>query len=151
MSRQIAGVIVGSIILLAGVGAYVGSKATSRTLSRVIASPMMTIAPTVVPIATQSSSTAITMSSSSAVVKPVEVSYAGKVGKTALELLQTHAIAEVSGAGTSAFVTGINGRMADNAKKEFWAFYINGKPSQVGAGSYVTKTGDVIEWKIETY
>jgi hypothetical protein len=80
------------------------------------------------------------------------VSYAGAEGKTALELLQANAKnVQVKGEGANAFVTGINGYTANDAKKEFWAFYVNGKTSDVGAGSYVTKAGDQIQWKIATY
>ena len=50
-----------------------------------------------------------------------------------------------------AFVTSINDRLADDSKHEFWAFYVNGKQAEVGAGSYIVKQGDTIEWKIETY
>ncbi|MCL5411167.1 MAG: DUF4430 domain-containing protein [Patescibacteria group bacterium] len=78
-------------------------------------------------------------------------SYNGEEGKTALELLQSKAKVDMSGQGTSAFVTGINDRKADNAKKEYWGLYVNGYPSEVGAGSYTTKATDKIEWKITTY
>jgi hypothetical protein len=33
--------------------------------------------------------------------------------------------------------------------QEFWALYVNGKQSEVGAGVYVTKNDDVIEWRLE--
>ena len=45
----------------------------------------------------------------------------------------------------------INGRRVDDRKNEYWAFYLNGKMAQIGAGSYQLKNGDKIEWKIETY
>jgi hypothetical protein len=82
---------------------------------------------------------------------PSEFSYSGIEGQTALALLQAKSAAVTKGEGTNAFVTSINGRIADDAKKEFWAFYVNGVQAQVGAGSYVTKTGDQIRWHIETY
>ena len=59
--------------------------------------------------------------------------------------------ADVRGEGKNAYVTGINGREADTKKKEYWAFYVNGKPATVGAGSYILKQADKIEWKIENY
>lgn len=70
---------------------------------------------------------------------------------TALEAVRKAAQVETKGEGVSAFVTSINGRKADEAKKEYWAFYINDKPSAVGAGSYTIKNGDKIIWKIEKY
>lgn len=76
------------------------------------------------------------------------VSYKGENGKDALTLLKQ--IGEVE-QNSSGLVIGINGRKADDSKKEFWAFYVNGKLSEVGPAEYQTKEGDKIEWKIETY
>lgn len=79
-----------------------------------------------------------------------QVIYPGKNGKTAQDLL----IASTKGKVTfdqSGMVSGINNRVADPQKHEYWAFYVNGKMSNVGASSYVTKDTDKIEWKIEKY
>lgn len=74
-----------------------------------------------------------------------------KVGSSALQLLSiTHKVT-TTGKKENAFVTAIDGRVADPQKKEFWAFYVNGKQAEVGAGTYVIKNSDTIEWKIETY
>lgn len=70
---------------------------------------------------------------------------------TALEISQNFLKIKSTAKGVNAFVTEINGRKADDSKKEFWAFYINGKQAEVGAGSYVIKNSDTIEWKIKTY
>ncbi len=72
-------------------------------------------------------------------------------GKTALELLQETAEIETDGKNENAFVISINGRKADNSKKEFWAFYVNGKQAETGAGSYIIKSNDAIVWKIENF
>ncbi len=72
-------------------------------------------------------------------------------GKTALELLQKTAQVKMTGQGVNAFVTEINNVKADSSKKQYWAFYVNGKLSDVGAGSYKLKVGDKIEWRIESY
>jgi hypothetical protein len=70
---------------------------------------------------------------------------------TALQLLSaTHKIV-TKGQKENAFVMEIDGRVADFKQKEFWAFYVNGKQAQIGAGSYFVKNNDTIEWKIETY
>lgn len=74
-----------------------------------------------------------------------------EAGQTALDLIQKTAEVKVKGEGKNAFVTAINNVEAQEAKKQFWAFYVNGKPAEVGAGSYVLKNGDIIEWKLETY
>ncbi len=74
-----------------------------------------------------------------------------KKGSTALQLLSiSHKIIE-KGEKENAYITEIDGRLASETNKEFWAFYVNGKQAQVGAGSYLIKNNDTIEWKIETY
>lgn len=72
-------------------------------------------------------------------------------GKTALDLTRKKEDIVTKGDGANAYVIGINGMKADNTKKEFWAFYVNGKKAEVGTGSYILKEGDKIEWKIEKY
>lgn len=74
-----------------------------------------------------------------------------KKGSTALELLQNTAEVKMKGEGENAFVTAINGVEASESKKQFWAFYVNGKQAEVGAGTYQLKEGDAIEWKLETF
>ena len=48
---------------------------------------------------------------------------------------------------SSGLVTGVNGLIADAKKNEYWAFYINGKISQIGPSQYQTKNSDIITWK----
>ncbi len=76
------------------------------------------------------------------------ITYSGQSGKDALTLLKQVALVEQNASG---LVTGIKGRAAQDTKQEYWAFYVNGKMSEVGPGEYVTKEGDKIEWKIEKY
>jgi len=73
------------------------------------------------------------------------------VGKTALEATEAKAKVLANGTGTNAFVTSINGTKADPGKREFWEFDVNGVESQVGAGTYIIKNHDEIEWKISNY
>ncbi len=72
-------------------------------------------------------------------------------GFTALQLLSTTHTVVTKGQKENAFVTAIDGKVADQTKREFWAFSVNGKQAEVGAGSYKIKNNDTIEWKIETY
>lgn len=72
-------------------------------------------------------------------------------GTTALQLLQNTTAVKIEGEGKNAFVVEINGRIADKSKREFWAFYVNSKQAELGAGSYIIKDNDSIEWKIENY
>ena len=83
--------------------------------------------------------------------QPLEQTIEIEPNKTALDLLNRTNKIETNGTGKNAFITKINSREADNTKHEFWAFYVNGKQAQVGAGSYILHQSDKIEWKIETY
>ena len=85
--------------------------------------------------------------------KPESTTYKGKLEKvtTALELLQQQAEVKMKGTDVEAFIIEINGRKADEAQREYWSMYVNGKPAEVGAGSYKLQDGDTIEWKIEQY
>lgn len=74
-----------------------------------------------------------------------------KTGSTALQLLSATHTVVTKGQKENAFITTIDGYAANTEKREFWAFYINRKQAEVGAGSYVVKNHDTIEWKIETY
>ena len=80
--------------------------------------------------------------------KPKNLAYRGQDGKVALAILKEIAQIEITGEGQNAFVTSINGYKPD-INKEFWALYVNGKQSEVGAGSLVTKNDDLIEWRLE--
>jgi hypothetical protein len=81
------------------------------------------------------------------------LAYEGRDGSTVLELLRaaTHGNIEVVGSGDSSFVVAINGRVASDARREFWALYVNGRLAAVGAGALVTSEGDEIEWRLERY
>lgn len=77
-----------------------------------------------------------------------EVSYKGVEGKNALELLkQTHKVETKTYKGIGELVTSIDGVSPDS--KHFWAFYVNGQQSQVGAGAYTAKGTDTVIWKLE--
>ncbi|MFD2028968.1 DUF4430 domain-containing protein [Promicromonospora aerolata] len=80
------------------------------------------------------------------------LSYPGRTGATALELLlETDPSAEVTGEGENAFVTAIGGRVADESKNEFWALSVDGENAQVGAGALETEDGQEITWTIDTF
>jgi len=80
-----------------------------------------------------------------------ELSYEGRAGATALDLLlEADPSAQVTGEGENAFVTAIDGVAAD-PDSEFWAMYVNDEMATVGAGSLETKDGDEITWKLETF
>ena len=75
------------------------------------------------------------------------LSYGGRTGATALELLlEADPSAEVTGEGENAFVTAIGGRAADESKSEFWSLAVDGELGQVGAGALETEDGQEITW-----
>lgn len=73
------------------------------------------------------------------------------IGKTVLEVTEQNAQIVKTGEGKNAFITSINGRVADSAKKEFWKLIINGKDAEMGAGSLTVADGDSITWEIDTF
>ena len=94
-----------------------------------------------------SSSSLGTSLNSNAKPSPYYVKYSGAEGKNALELLKiAHKIETKNYPGVGEFVESIDGVKGDS--KHFWEFFVNGKSSNVGAGSFITKNGDIIEWKL---
>lgn len=74
--------------------------------------------------------------------------YSGIEGRSALELLkEKYPVKTKNYDGIGEFVESINGKTPD--ANHFWAFYVNGQSSSIGAGQYITKAGDSIEWKLE--
>ena len=74
------------------------------------------------------------------------VTYKGAVGETALERLREIAEVKTSASALGEYVIGINGISGTGA--EFWAFYVNGEMSKIGAGNYVAKASDEFEWRL---
>ena len=69
--------------------------------------------------------------------------------KSALDLLKSgHQVETKSFSGVGEYVVSINGQK-ENTGKSFWALYVNGAQSQVGASDYKPQNGDRIEWKLE--
>ena len=75
-------------------------------------------------------------------------SYTCPAGSNAFTVLKSKAnVKSKSHSGLGEFVESINALPGTSEK--FWAFYVNGKKSQVGASSYTCSAGDNIEWKYE--
>lgn len=76
------------------------------------------------------------------------VTYRGEEGKTALAILKSsHEVGTKTFDGIGEMVTSIDGVEPDS--NHFWAFYVNDKQAEVGAGQYQTKDGDTVTWKLE--
>ena len=79
----------------------------------------------------------------------IEPSVEIKSGWTALDLLKSsHRVETKTFSGVGAYVVSVDG-IKEDAGKNFWAFYVNGKQATVGAGDYKVQNGDKIEWKLE--
>lgn len=76
-----------------------------------------------------------------------EVRYHGIDGQNALDLLKKYAQVQTKHYSFGDLVVSINGTEGNGPK--YWSFYLNGKLADVGAGSYVTKNTDNIEWKLQ--
>jgi hypothetical protein len=79
----------------------------------------------------------------------IEPSVEIKSGWTALDLLKSsHRVETKTFSGVGEYVVSIDG-IKETTGKNFWALYVNGKQSQVGASDYTPKDKDKIEWKLE--
>lgn len=77
------------------------------------------------------------------------VTFIGVEGQSALALIKQYAKVETQEyPGLGEYVVSING-VASDSTNNYWAFYVNGEASQVGAGDYITKADDDIEWRLE--
>ncbi len=82
--------------------------------------------------------------------KRESIAYNGIEGQTALATLVELVPVETQSSEFGDFVTSIDGSVADS-NSEYWAFYVNGELAPVGASSYITQDGDMIEWKLESF
>lgn len=77
-----------------------------------------------------------------------QVDYTGLTGKTGLEVLKSLTSVDASTSSYGEFVTSINGVKAD-AKVNYWSFYVNGAYANEGAGTYKSKDGEKLQWRLE--
>jgi Domain of unknown function (DUF4430) len=85
-------------------------------------------------------------SSTQAQTERTVIAYEGEDGKTALEILKARARVRTSTGQMGELVEEING--VNNGNGYYLIYYVNGAKAKVGAGDYVTKNGDKIEWKL---
>ncbi|MEK7202272.1 MAG: DUF4430 domain-containing protein [Patescibacteria group bacterium] len=76
-----------------------------------------------------------------------EINYQGVEGQNALELLKSSHQVETQSFSFGEMVQSIDGVKAPAT--HFWAFEINGKLAEVGAGDYQTKNDDTLSWKLQ--
>jgi ABC-type uncharacterized transport system permease subunit len=74
-----------------------------------------------------------------------DITFQGVTGKSALQILEANHKVDVKMFSGSPYVQGIDGLEGDKA--HYWSFYVNGTPASVGAGDYVSKNTDKIEFK----
>jgi Domain of unknown function (DUF4430) len=88
----------------------------------------------------------VTASSIQAPADRLVIAYEGEDGKTALEILKARARVRTSASRMGELVEEING--VNNGNGYYLIYYVNGAKAKAGAGNYVTKNGDRIEWKL---
>ncbi|HEX5430058.1 MAG TPA: DUF4430 domain-containing protein [Patescibacteria group bacterium] len=79
-----------------------------------------------------------------------DITYDGMDGRNALDLLKTFHQVQTKDTSFGPEVVGIDGVVPDPSNS-YWAFYVNGQLSQVGADTYITKAQDKLEWKVEQF
>jgi len=77
--------------------------------------------------------------------RPV-ITYDGEDGKTALELLKTHAQVRTATSQLGELVEEINGVRSGDGR--YLMYFVNGAMAKTGASQYVTRRGDKVEWKL---
>lgn len=78
-----------------------------------------------------------------------EISYEAKPSMTSLQQLRDEVKdVTVTSSKYGEYVAAIEGHKGGDEGK-YWSFYVDGKMSDVGAGSYVQKGGEKIVWKFQ--
>ncbi|HTJ73180.1 MAG TPA: DUF4430 domain-containing protein [Verrucomicrobiae bacterium] len=77
------------------------------------------------------------------------VSYVGKKGVTALAQLKETASGVVTKSSSYGEYVDAIGDFSSGKDGKYWTFYVDGKLASVGAGAYLAKGGEKIEWKFE--
>lgn len=77
------------------------------------------------------------------------VAYVAKKDKTALaQLMETTDGVVTKNSSFGEYVDSI-GTLKGGTDGKYWTFYVDGRMASVGAGTYVAKGGEKIEWKFE--
>ena len=77
------------------------------------------------------------------------IAYEGQDGKTALDLLKESHQVQADETSAGVFVNSID--ETPNQSDKFWMFYVNEQLAPVGADQYITKAGEQIEWRYESF
>lgn len=77
------------------------------------------------------------------------ITYDGRDGKTAFELLKASHEVESQDSDAGVFVTKINGVGGD--ADTYWLYYVDGKVAIMAADKYETRNGQKIEWRYEKF
>lgn len=96
----------------------------------------------------QNTSTQQTQAETQAENNEYLVSFTAEADKSVLDQLKTHAEVVTKDSSFGVYVDSINGVVGGTDGK-YWAYYVDGEMAQVGASEYVTKGGEVVEWKFE--
>lgn len=97
----------------------------------------------------QTKSTTISKQAESTARHRTDISYTAKAGITSLDQLKTEADSVVlKQSQYGEYVDSIEGS-AGGTDGKYWSFYVDGAMSEAGAGTYIQKGGEQIEWKFQ--
>jgi len=82
----------------------------------------------------------------SSVTDRIVIAYEGEEGKTALAILKSRAHVRTTTSQLGELVEEING--VNNGNGYYLIYFVNGTKANVGAGNYITKNGEKIEWRL---
>lgn len=91
----------------------------------------------------------IRQTASSSTQRTDYVSYTAQKDTTALAQLKRVASGVITKSSSFGEYVQSIGTLKGGDGGKYWSFYVNGKMASVGAGSYVAKGGEKIEWKFE--
>ena len=88
-------------------------------------------------------------SSKPAALHRTDITYTAVAGETSLDQLKKESNDVVTKQSTyGEYVDSIEGSVGGTDGK-YWSFYVDGTMSEVGAGTYIQKGGEKIEWKFQ--
>jgi hypothetical protein len=78
-----------------------------------------------------------------------EVSFTAEAGKSILEQTEQQTDAKVEDQGQGAYINAIGGLENGDQDGGVWIYYVNGLQPDTVPGDYITKGGELVEWKFE--
>lgn len=78
-----------------------------------------------------------------------EMSFTAEADKSILDQTDEKTDAEIVNAGQGAYVQAMGGLENGDQGGGIWVYYVNGQKTDTVPGDYITKGGELVEWKFE--